>query len=120
MRDRRGPGLASGSLQRDVWEKRELFQVLTFWRALRHQLVPGLVPPGGTNSALNSQSLYLGPILKFGSEEQKHKWIAPFTSGEKIGCFALSEPGDVTVPAAKTEQLLSLVGFSLDFRALDL
>ncbi|KAJ7423731.1 Short-chain specific acyl-CoA dehydrogenase, mitochondrial [Willisornis vidua] len=35
-----------------------------------------------------------GPILKFGSEEQKHKWITPFTSGEKIGCFALSEPGN--------------------------
>ncbi|KAF4789985.1 Short-chain specific acyl-CoA dehydrogenase, mitochondrial [Turdus rufiventris] len=35
-----------------------------------------------------------GPILKFGSEEQKHQWIAPFTSGEKIGCFALSEPGN--------------------------
>ncbi|KAM6193552.1 short-chain specific acyl-CoA dehydrogenase, mitochondrial isoform 2-T2 [Sarcoramphus papa] len=41
-----------------------------------------------------NNSLYLGPILKFGSEEQKHKWIAPFTGGEKIGCFALSEPGN--------------------------
>ncbi|XP_035412621.1 short-chain specific acyl-CoA dehydrogenase, mitochondrial isoform X1 [Cygnus atratus] len=41
-----------------------------------------------------NNSLYLGPILKFGSEEQKHKWIAPFTSGDKIGCFALSEPGN--------------------------
>uniref|UniRef100_A0A8C0ZIZ7 short-chain acyl-CoA dehydrogenase n=1 Tax=Cyanistes caeruleus TaxID=156563 RepID=A0A8C0ZIZ7_CYACU len=41
-----------------------------------------------------NNSLYLGPILKFGSEEQKHQWIAPFTSGEKIGCFALSEPGN--------------------------
>ncbi|TRY99001.1 hypothetical protein DNTS_011973 [Danionella cerebrum] len=39
------------------------------------------------------QSLYLGPILKFGSEEQKKQWIQPFTSGEKVGCFALSEPG---------------------------
>ena len=29
----------------------------------------------------------------FGTEEQKMKWLAPFTSGEKIGCFALSEPG---------------------------
>uniref|UniRef100_A0A7M4EA32 Short-chain specific acyl-CoA dehydrogenase, mitochondrial n=1 Tax=Crocodylus porosus TaxID=8502 RepID=A0A7M4EA32_CROPO len=41
-----------------------------------------------------NNSLYLGPVLKFGSEEQKHKWIAPFTSGDKIGCFALSEPGN--------------------------
>ncbi|XP_041058747.1 short-chain specific acyl-CoA dehydrogenase, mitochondrial isoform X2 [Carcharodon carcharias] len=40
------------------------------------------------------QSLYLGPILKFGSEEQKHKWITPFTDGNKIGCFGLSEPGN--------------------------
>ncbi|XP_059844325.1 short-chain specific acyl-CoA dehydrogenase, mitochondrial isoform X2 [Hypanus sabinus] len=41
-----------------------------------------------------NNSLYLGPILKFGSEEQKHKWISPFTNGTKIGCFALSEPGN--------------------------
>ena len=39
------------------------------------------------------QSLYLGPILKFGTKEQKQRWVAPFTSGDKIGCFALSEPG---------------------------
>lgn len=39
------------------------------------------------------QSLYLGPILKFGSKEQKQQWITPFTGGDKIGCFALSEPG---------------------------
>ncbi|OXB64634.1 hypothetical protein ASZ78_008710, partial [Callipepla squamata] len=41
-----------------------------------------------------NNSLYLGPILKYGSEEQKHQWISPFTSGDKIGCFALSEPGN--------------------------
>lgn len=46
-----------------------------------------------SNSPLSSQSLYLGPILKFGSPEQKQRWITPFTSGDKIGCFALSEPG---------------------------
>lgn len=44
-------------------------------------------------SALSPQSLYLGPILKFGSKEQKKQWVTPFTSGDKIGCFALSEPG---------------------------
>ncbi|XP_061590038.1 short-chain specific acyl-CoA dehydrogenase, mitochondrial [Cololabis saira] len=41
-----------------------------------------------------NNSLYIGPILKFGTEEQKKKWIPPFTSGEKVGCFALSEPGN--------------------------
>ncbi|XP_023682220.1 short-chain specific acyl-CoA dehydrogenase, mitochondrial [Paramormyrops kingsleyae] len=41
-----------------------------------------------------NNSLYLGPVLKFGSEEQKKEWITPFTTGEKVGCFALSEPGN--------------------------
>ncbi|XP_051541028.1 short-chain specific acyl-CoA dehydrogenase, mitochondrial-like isoform X2 [Myxocyprinus asiaticus] len=41
-----------------------------------------------------NNSLYLGPILKFGTEEQKKQWITPFTTGEKLGCFALSEPGN--------------------------
>ncbi|TTK47638.1 Beta-crystallin B1 [Bagarius yarrelli] len=41
-----------------------------------------------------NNSLYLGPILKFGTEEQKQQWISPFTTGEKVGCFALSEPGN--------------------------
>lgn len=40
------------------------------------------------------QSLYSWPIMKYGTEEQKQEFIAPFTQGEKIGCFALSEPGN--------------------------
>lgn len=39
-------------------------------------------------------SLYLGPISAFGTDKQKEKYIIPFMSGEKIGCFALSEPGN--------------------------
>lgn len=38
--------------------------------------------------------MYLGPILKYGSEAQKEVFIVPYTSGEKIGCFGLSEPGN--------------------------
>uniref|UniRef100_A0A8C6U5M3 Short-chain specific acyl-CoA dehydrogenase, mitochondrial n=1 Tax=Neogobius melanostomus TaxID=47308 RepID=A0A8C6U5M3_9GOBI len=41
-----------------------------------------------------NNSLYIGPILKFGTEEQKNEWITPFSTGEKVGCFALSEPGN--------------------------
>ncbi|XP_032426359.1 short-chain specific acyl-CoA dehydrogenase, mitochondrial [Xiphophorus hellerii] len=41
-----------------------------------------------------NNSLYIGPILKFGTEEQKKQWISPFTAGDKVGCFALSEPGN--------------------------
>lgn len=41
-----------------------------------------------------NNSLYLGPIDKFGTAEQKEKYILPFTDGSKVGCFALSEPGN--------------------------
>lgn len=37
-------------------------------------------------------SLFCDPILRFGTEEQKQKYLAPFARGEKIGCFALTEP----------------------------
>lgn len=40
-----------------------------------------------------NNSLYLGPINKFGNDKQKEEFIKPFTTGEKIGCFGLSEPG---------------------------
>lgn len=41
-----------------------------------------------------NNSLYLGPILKFGTDRQKEEFIAPFTTGHRVGCFALSEPGN--------------------------
>jgi butyryl-CoA dehydrogenase len=37
-------------------------------------------------------SLYCDPIHRFGSEEQKKKFLVPFARGEKIGCYALTEP----------------------------
>lgn len=37
-------------------------------------------------------SLCIGPILKFGNEAQKKKWLPKLASGEHIGSFALSEP----------------------------
>mgnify|MGYP002224298011 CR=1 FL=1 len=40
-----------------------------------------------------NNSLYLGPIMKFGTDKQKEEFIRPFTAGERVGCFALSEPG---------------------------
>ncbi|MBN6885011.1 butyryl-CoA dehydrogenase [Cytobacillus horneckiae] len=33
------------------------------------------------------------PIYKFGSEEQKHKFLKPMAQGEKIGGYGLTEPG---------------------------
>jgi len=40
-----------------------------------------------------NNSLYCGPILKFGTDAQKKKYLTPFASGEKLGAYALSEPG---------------------------
>ena len=37
-------------------------------------------------------SLVMYPILTFGSEEQKDFWLPKLASGEKIGCFGLTEP----------------------------
>ena len=37
-------------------------------------------------------SLYCDPILRFGAEEQKQKFLVPYARGEKIGCYALTEP----------------------------
>ncbi len=40
-----------------------------------------------------NNSLVCGPIEGFGSEEQKQEFLTPLASGEKLGCFALTEPG---------------------------
>ncbi len=44
-------------------------------------------------------SLVVDPILKYGTEEQKKKYLVPLAKGEKIGAHAMTEPGagtDVT------------------------
>jgi butyryl-CoA dehydrogenase len=40
-----------------------------------------------------NNSLVCDPLLKFGSEAQKHELLAPLAAGRKLGCFALTEPG---------------------------
>src|SRR5467141_1564765 len=37
-------------------------------------------------------SLYGDPIHRYGTEEQKKKFLMPYARGEKIGCYALTEP----------------------------
>ena len=39
-----------------------------------------------------NNSLYCDPLLKYGTAEQKERWLRPFASGEKLGCFGLTEP----------------------------
>ncbi|KAL7648935.1 UNVERIFIED_CONTAM: hypothetical protein RMT77_000870 [Armadillidium vulgare] len=49
-----------------------------------------------THSVIMSvnNSLFLQLLATFGSEAIKEKWIPPFTTGDRVGCFALSEPGN--------------------------
>ena len=44
-------------------------------------------------------SLAMGAISKFGSEEQKREWLPAMARGERIGCFALTEPTGGSDPA---------------------
>ncbi|WP_067475117.1 acyl-CoA dehydrogenase family protein [Actinomadura hibisca] len=37
-------------------------------------------------------SLAMAAIHKYGSEEQKNRWLPPMAAGEAIGCFGLTEP----------------------------
>lgn len=50
----------------------------------------GCASTGVTMSVNNS--LYCDPVLKFGSDEQKEEFLTPYASGEKLGCFGLTEP----------------------------
>ena len=45
----------------------------------------------GVITSVNN-SLVCDPLFKFGTEEQKRKWLTPLASGKLLGCFALSEP----------------------------
>ncbi|MCI0410491.1 MAG: acyl-CoA dehydrogenase [Acidobacteria bacterium] len=40
-----------------------------------------------------NNSLFCHPVEKFGSEDQKRRFLLPHAKGEKLGCFCLSEPG---------------------------
>ena len=44
-------------------------------------------------------ALVMYPIYAYGSEEQKKKWLPLLASGEKIGCFGLTEPDHGSDPA---------------------
>ena len=39
-----------------------------------------------------NNSLYCDPVYKFGTDEQKAEFLAPFARGERLGAFALTEP----------------------------
>ncbi|XP_026489065.2 short-chain specific acyl-CoA dehydrogenase, mitochondrial [Vanessa tameamea] len=41
-----------------------------------------------------NNSLYLGPLNHWGTDKQKQEFVTPFCTGDIVGCFALSEPGN--------------------------
>ncbi|MEO7020916.1 MAG: acyl-CoA dehydrogenase family protein [Ktedonobacteraceae bacterium] len=45
-------------------------------------------------------SLAMFPIWKFGSDEQKQRWLPKMASGEVIGCFGLTEPDSGSDPSS--------------------
>lgn len=47
-------------------------------------------------------SLAVDPILQYGSEEQKRKYLPKMASGEWIGCYSLTEPGSGSDAGAAT------------------
>jgi alkylation response protein AidB-like acyl-CoA dehydrogenase len=50
---------------------------------------------GSTALAISAHNgLALGPIVRYGSEEQKEQWLPPLATGQgKLACLALTEPG---------------------------
>ncbi len=55
----------------------------------------------GYRSAMSVQSsLVMYPIYEFGTEAMRRKWLPGLASGEKIGCFGLTEPDGGSDPGA--------------------
>jgi glutaryl-CoA dehydrogenase len=57
----------------------------------------------GLRSFVSVQSaLVMYPIYTFGSDEQKDSWLPALATGQKIGCFGLTEPGFGSNPGGMT------------------
>lgn len=71
----------------------------------------------GTTSVILSAhtSLCIDPILTYGTEAQKHKYIPDLAAGRKLGAFALTEPGAGTdAQGQQTKAVLEEDGWVLN------
>ena len=60
----------------------------------------------GVRSAASVQgSLVMYPIYKYGSEEQKRKYLPKLANGDMIGCFGLTEPNHGSNPGGMTTNI---------------
>jgi len=57
---------------------------------------------GIRSTASVQSSLVMYPIFKYGTEEQKKKFLPKLASGEMIGCFGLTEPDHGSNPGGMT------------------
>ncbi|MCL4164905.1 UNVERIFIED_CONTAM: hypothetical protein GTU68_029288 [Idotea baltica] len=57
---------------------------------------------GMRSTASVQGSLVMYPIYKFGSEEQRLKYLPKLASGEMLGCFGLTEPDHGSNPSGMT------------------
>ncbi|WP_090474256.1 acyl-CoA dehydrogenase family protein [Nakamurella panacisegetis] len=70
----------------------------------------------GVRSLVSVQgSLAMYPIWKYGSDEQKDRWLPGMAAGELLGCFGLTEPDSGSDPASMTTRATRTAdGFRLD------
>jgi butyryl-CoA dehydrogenase len=67
--------------------------------AIAMEVVSAACASTGVIMSVNN-SLVCQPLLDWGNEEQKQKFLKPLAQGKKLGCFALSEPGNGSDAAA--------------------
>src|SRR5271170_7597470 len=59
--------------------------------ALAMEEVSAACASSGVIMSVNN-SLFCDPVYKFGTDEQKKRVLGPVASGQKLGCFGLTEP----------------------------
>lgn len=57
---------------------------------------------GIRSTASVQSSLVMGPIFKYGTDEQKRRFLPKLATGELIGCFGLTEPDHGSNPGGMT------------------
>ena len=60
---------------------------------------------GIRSTASVQSSLVMYPIYKYGTEEQRKKYLSRLASGELIGCFGLTEPNHGSNPGGMTTNI---------------
>ncbi len=66
--------------------------------AMAMEAISSACASSGVIMSVNN-SLVCYPIQAFGNDHQKEKFLKPLATGQKLGCFALSEPGHGSDPA---------------------